>query len=354
MNTSSNSLPLFYTMVYTSPSKVARIVKLKNIGQSDYEIGCQFGLHHTTIPCLIKRFSESGDPYFQKHKPGHPHKLQECDACHRALLLACTEAANVTELTKQAFLHVSCITVSRALHQYGLVSRVRRSKPWISPVNVAKRKAWAAEHVGWTVEDWKQVIFSDESKFMLFKSDGHQYCWMKPGQALDPRFTKKTIKHGGGNVMVWGCITGEGMGRLHQIEGIMNGPGYVDILHQSLLGTLKDWKLKKMGKDKVIFQQDNDPKHTLHIAGDWFQKRKVTVLPWPPSSPDMNIIEHVWDQLDHLIRAQNPLPRNKDEMWQALQEEWANFPKEALDKLYESMPRRVAALKEARGYHTKY
>ena len=63
---------------------------------------------------------------------------------------------------------------------------------------------------------------------MLFKSDGHQYCWMKPGQALDPRFTKKTIKHGGGNVMVWGCITGEGMGRLHQIEGIMNGPGYVD------------------------------------------------------------------------------------------------------------------------------
>lgn len=41
---------------------------------------------------------------------------------------------------------------------------------------------------------------------------------------------KKTIKHGGGNVMVWGCITGEGMGRLHHIKGIMNGPGYVDIL----------------------------------------------------------------------------------------------------------------------------
>ena len=55
----------------------------------------------------------------------------------------------------------------------------------------------------------------------------------------------------------------------------------------------------------------------------------------------MNIIEHVWDQLDHLI------PCNKDEMWQALQEEWNNFPKEALDKLYESMPHCVAALKEA-------
>jgi hypothetical protein len=61
----------------------------------------------------------------------------------------------------------------------------------------------------------------------------------------------------------------------------------------------------------------------------------------------MNIIEHVWDQLDHLICAWNPLPRNKDKMWQALQEEWNNFLKNTLDKLYESMPHCVAALKEA-------
>ena len=42
---------------------------------------------------------------------------------------------------------------------------------------------------------------------------------------------------------------------------------------------------------------------------------------WPPSSPDMNIIKHVWDQLDALIHTRNPLPRNKEEMWAALQEE---------------------------------
>ena len=41
-------------------------------------------------------------------------------------------------------------------------------------------------------------------------------------------------------------------------------------------------------------------------------------------------------------------------MWQALQDEWDNFLKEALDKLYESMPCCVAALKEAQGNHTKY
>src|ERR1700678_1794616 len=101
----------------------------------------------------------------------------------------------------------------------------------------------------------------------------------------------------------------------------MDGHGYVDILSKSLLGTLKDRKLKKTGKTKIIFQQDNDPKHTSRVARSWFEDKKVTVLPWAPSSPDMNIIEHVWDQLDHLIRARDPLPRNKDEMWATLQEE---------------------------------
>jgi hypothetical protein len=68
----------------------------------------------------------------------------------------------------------------------------------------------------------------------------------------------------------------------------------------------------------------------------------------------MSIIEHVWDQIDAMVRARNPLPRNKEEMWVALQEEWDNFPQSSLDKLYESMPRRVDALVEARGSHTKY
>jgi hypothetical protein len=71
------------------------------------------------------------------------------------------------------------------------------------------------QHIKWTVDDWKRVIFSDKSKFMLFKSDGHQYCYIKPGQAYNDRFVKKTIKHGAGNLMVWGCITEWGMERLH-------------------------------------------------------------------------------------------------------------------------------------------
>ena len=125
---------------------------------------------------------------------------------------------------------------------------------------------------------WKQIIFSDESKFLLFKSVGHQYTWFKPGQALDPRFVQKTIKHGARNIMVWGCVTGRGMGRLHRIDGIMCSTDHVEILKKSYIGTLKDYNLKHSRPEGVLFQQDNDPKHTSKLAKDFFAKRRIKVL----------------------------------------------------------------------------
>ncbi|KAF8489920.1 hypothetical protein F5888DRAFT_1572008, partial [Russula emetica] len=87
-------------------------------------IARRFNLHRTTIPRLITRFKESGNVYYRRSKPGHPRKLQERDAHHAAIMFARTEAANCTELVKKAFPHVSRQTMFRALHEYGLVSRV--------------------------------------------------------------------------------------------------------------------------------------------------------------------------------------------------------------------------------------
>ena len=84
------------------------------------------------------------------------------------------------------------------------------------------------------------------------------------------------------------------------------------ILNKQYLGTLKDLKLRQSGKEGFIFQQDNDPKHWCKVAEEWFRKKNVWCLLWPPSSPDMNIIEHVWDQLDALVCACYLLPCNKE------------------------------------------
>ena len=148
-----------------------------------------------------------------------------------------------------------------------------------------------------------------------------------------------------------GCITSKGVRRLHRITGTMDAKKYCAILEESLLGTLQDYQLSPR---TFIFQQDNDRKHTSKLAQQWFATHNILLLPWPSSSPDMNIIEHVWNELDHRVRTRNPLPRNCEELWVALQEEWYRLDVAFIQKLYDSLPRRVQALKAAKGHHTRY
>ena len=151
--------------------------------------------------------------------------------------------------------------------------------------------------------------------------------------------------------MVWGYITSRRVGQLHRIIGNMDSTQYVEILEQSFLSTLKKYHLKSNG---IFFQQDKDPKHTSKKAQSWFQNHHITLLDWAPSSPDMNIIEHVWGYLERRINAQRIKPRNADEMWVILEKEWNNIDINYIKSLYSSMPHRVDALWQVKGGYTKY
>jgi hypothetical protein len=126
---------------------------------------------------------------------------------------------------------------------------------------------------------------------------------------------------------------------------------YVDILAQSLLRTLDNHNLDR---STVYFQQDGDSKHRSKHAKGWFDLEGIDLLPWCPNSPNMNIIENLWAHLDHMVRARDPLPKNCDELWVALKEEWEKIDQDFINKLYDSMPTRVRELLKAKGGNTCY
>ena len=96
-----------------------------------------------------------------------------------------------------------------------------------------RRLKFVRDHENWTVEDWKRVLWSDETKINWIGSDGKVYVWKKRGEPPSDHTTTPTVKHGeGNNLMVWGCMGWNGVGKLIEVEGKMDAKQYCKILDE--------------------------------------------------------------------------------------------------------------------------
>ncbi|KAK0149451.1 Transmembrane protein 147 [Merluccius polli] len=103
------------------------------------------------------------------------------------------------------------------------------------------------------------------------------------------------------------------------------------------------------------FQQDNAPCHKARIISDWFLEHdnEFTVLKWPPQSPDLNPIEHLWDVVEREIRIMDVQPTNLQQLRDAIMSIWTKLSEECFQYLVESVPRRIKAVLKAKGGPTR-
>jgi transposase len=164
--------------------------------------------------------------------------------------------------------------------------------------------------------------------------------------------------------MVWGCFWDDGRTNLYIMDRDFeskkhsySAENYLEVLEGELEPTLRSI-LKG-----YYFIQDNASIHTAKKVKQWFIDHGVTTLTnWPPYSPDLNPIEHIWWELKKKVFTMFPdiaidkseSEHSRQRLESALQAAWDTIDKSNFDSLFRSMPDRIEACITAKGWHTKY
>lgn len=326
------------------------IVEAVKEGRKQSDVAKQFHVNQATVSRLINQFKTRKD-LADSPRIGRPRKTTV--RIDRVIKMKSTADPKKTaveiarEVAEEHGVEISYKTVGRRLKDVGLISRVAAKKPWINTKNRKARLNFAKNYINWTVKDWEKVLWTDESKYCLFGSDGRRYVRRPDNHRNDPRYMTGTVKHGGGNVMVYGAFSASAVGPLVKIDGIMDGLMFKDILEKHTV----PYGSKKLGRGWIL-QMDNDPKHRSKVVSQWIKDNRVKVLEWPSQSPDLNPIENLWYELGKLVGRRTH--KNKDDLFTDLSSEWNNLPVSLLQNLVHSMPRRLAAVIKSKGFPTKY
>ncbi|GBN25385.1 Transposable element Tcb1 transposase [Araneus ventricosus] len=200
------------------------------------------------------------------------------------------------------------------------------------------RLRWA--HVHWTPDQWRAVLFTDESRFSL-QSDSRRYLiWREPGTCYHPSNIRERDAYRGSSIRVWDGISLGGRTDLHVFpRGTVNAQAYRDYILDAYV-----CPYARTTGDDFLLQDDNASQH----RDDYLQQETIQSMEWPALSPDPSPIKHVWDALGKCIAALNPPPQT---LATALQEQWLSLPMEPIHSIIDSITHRCIA---PRGDHSPY
>lgn len=260
---------------------------------------------------------------------------------------------SAVDINRQLDLKLSHQTIRNRLYENGLKNFKACKKPCLNDVRKNKRLEFAYKYEHWTADKWETVTFADEKTFQS-SGKGFSRVWRPKLSRHDPtrdiylnRFKESYLHQqkvsGRFSLHIWGCI------------------GFSNILHfitrKTLNGkhfTNKILKTYFSDKDKdFILIQDNSPVHTAKNVQNWLANH-ITVLDFPPYSPDLNPIENLWGKMEYDTKTR--ISSCKDDLREIVKEAYNKIVLDGkyIKKLMRSMPRRLQAVIRLDGAITKY
>ncbi|GFW55016.1 transposable element Tcb2 transposase [Trichonephila clavipes] len=299
-----------------------------------WEVGgrpAEFGIAHSIVSRLWRQFQTKGTAMRGFSSP-RPRGTTPADDRYIVLHVRRNRRQTAGEIarhtTQATGRPISRFTVARRLHGGGLFAR--HPKRWV-PLTPAHRRR-------------------HESRFSL-SSDSHRILiWRERGSRNHPSNIIERDRYGGRGVLVWGGIMLGSRTDLHIFDaGSVNGTRYCN---EILLPYVRLFR-GAMGL-QFLFMDDNAPCHRTVAAEKLLESEDIERMDWPARSPDLNLIEHLWDFLGRRLAARTLPPVTIRELRLALQDEWAEMPQELIGTLILSMGRRCETCLAVGGDHIPY
>ncbi|GFS72053.1 transposable element Tcb1 transposase [Trichonephila clavipes] len=284
-----------------------RIVAYRYCGLSFREIGSRVGQNQTTVMQICDRWMQEGAR--DRRGRSHPPQCTNSSEDRQIVRMEVTDRS-VTSRTKahhiESVTHHSVSTrpIQRLLQQSGLSARHPLLGLPLTQNHRRLRRQWFDERRMWVAE-WNEVVFTDESRICLQHHDGQIRVWRHRGE----RMLNSCVMH---------CHTGL-------------APGYYG-----------------MGRYWISLS------HSSSTHCRFFVNHQTELFAWPARSPDLSPIENMLSMVAYRLTQITPPAATPDQLWQRVEAAWSAVPQEHIQSLYESMPRRVAAVISNNGGYSGY
>ena len=266
----------FYQQCLTHDQRL-QIVTLHEENVSLRNISERFDVDRRTIQRLISKYSNTNSVDDRPH-PRRPRLSTEREDRSLIRMSAANPRAvarNLQQQWRRSGVQACVRTVRNRLIEAGMHGRIANKKPLLTERHRNARLVWARERVNWTVDQWRNCFFTDESPFHLIQCQQRRYVRRRGGTVMHPQHLRPTVHSSGGKIMVWGGFSGRGHRSIVRTANKINAQVYIDILRDNVLPL-------DFHTNNITLQHDNATAHTARRTIRFLDESNVQTLSWPP------------------------------------------------------------------------